>query len=535
MSLPLSAEIASLPAATARGRALARDLAALLGEDHASCAPADLRAASRDAWPRALLSAQAGITRHPPEVVAWPDSAAQVQAVVRYAAEQRIPVVAIGGGSGVSGGAIPVQGGIALDLKRLAAPPRIELASRFVEVDAGMNAQRLEELLEAAGATLGHFPDGMDRATVGGMLATRGSGARAGRYGKIEDLVLGVEAVDGTGALLKALDGRGLRPDLSRLLLGSEGTLAVFTRARLRCFPRPTALWARAVRFSSGDKGARALQEILRAGLRPAVLRLHGPIEALRAGRASAAGRALPGPLRLVLDSGGQDALRVALRYPAVLNRLVSALPGLGLLVLAFEGDFGHGEDDAAEEGEEALRLCAALDGDDLGPGPAERWLAQRAQGGLERSRLFAAGAFADTVEVAALWERLPALLAGVRQALFSRALVTAQITHAYLEGCAVAFTFLSLSGLPVRGAQAAPPEEVEEALLEAEARYDACLSAVLSAAADAGATVSHQDGIGLARQLLMPREHGEGMRELRALKSAFDPHGILNPGKLLL
>jgi alkyldihydroxyacetonephosphate synthase len=524
-----------LPAATARGRALARDLSALLGEGQASCAPVDLGAASHDAWARALLWAKAGVTRYPPEAVAWPDTAAQVQAVIRYAAEQRIPVVPVGGGSGVAGGAIPVQGGIALDLKRLCGAPRIELERRFVEVDAGVNAARLEELLEAAGATLGHFPQGMESATVGGMLATRSAGARAGRYGKIEDFVVALDAVDGTGTLLRTGEDPGARPDIIQLLLGSEGTLAVITRARLRCFPRPTALWARAIRFPSGEKGTRALQEILRAGLRPAVLRLHGPLEALGAGRAFDAGRALPAPLRLVLDSGSQEALRLALRYPAVLNKLALALPALGLLLVAFEGDGPHGDDDAAEEGEEVLRLCAGLGGEDLGPGPAERWLAQRSSAAAERARLFAAGAFADTLEVAALWERLPALLAGVREALFSRALVTAYITHAYLEGCAVAFSFLALSGLPSKGMEGAPSEEVEEDLAEAEARYDACLGAALSAAADAGATVSHQDGMGLARQLLMPREHGEGMRELRALKSAFDPHGILNPGKLLL
>ncbi|GAC1337566.1 MAG: FAD-binding oxidoreductase [Myxococcales bacterium] len=525
----------SAPAPAGRGRALARDLSALLGDDHASCAPPHLEAASRDQWARALLWAQAGVVRHPPEVVAWPGSTAQVQAVVRYAAEQRIPVVAVGGGSGVTGGAIPVQGGIALDLKRLRRPPRIELAQRFVEVDAGVTLAQLEDALGAAFATLGHLGEGDGTATVGGMLATRGAGARAGRYGKVEDRVLAIEAVDGTGTLLRAVPEAAVRPDLAQLLLGSEGTLAVLTRARLRCFPRPTSVWARAVRFSSGDQGARALQEILRSGLRPALLRLHGPLEALAAGRATAAGRSLPEPLRLGFGAGGHEALRLGLRYPAVLNRLVSALPALGLLLLAFEGDGVHGDDDAAEEGEEALRVCAALDGEDLGEGPVARWEAQAARAPVDRARLFASGVFSDTVEVAALWERLPSLLAGVRQALFSRALVTAQITHCYLEGCAVAFSFQALSGLPALGESAVARDSVDEDLAEAESRYDACLSAALSAAVDAGATVSHQEGVGLARQLWMPREHGEGMRELRALKSAFDPHGILNPGKLLL
>src|SRR5205085_5230464 len=98
---------------------------------------------------------------------------------------------------------------------------------------------------------------------------------------------------------------------------------------------------------------------------------------------------------------------------------------------------------------------------------------------------------------------------------------------HAYLEGCSIYFTFIGLAG--------SSGEPGEEDLAAAGSRYDACWQAGLSAAADAGATLSHHHGIGLHKQGFMPREHGEGMRQLRALKQAFDPRGILNPGKLLL
>jgi alkyldihydroxyacetonephosphate synthase len=98
-----------------------------------------------------------------------------------------------------------------------------------------------------------------------------------------------------------------------------------------------------------------------------------------------------------------------------------------------------------------------------------------------------------------------------------------AHFSHAYLEGCSIYFTFLGLAGGGGQGN-----------LSLAESRYDACWQSALSAACDAGATLSHHHGIGLHKQSFLPREHGEGMRQLRALKRAFDPHGILNPGKLV-
>jgi alkyldihydroxyacetonephosphate synthase len=530
---PPEAMAVRLPPATAAARALTRDLEALLGPGAASCEPADRWAASQDGSPRSLLWTKAGLAPYPPDAVAWPATAEQVQAAVRYAAAERVPLTPVGGGSAGTGAAIPLRGGIALDLKRLAGAPRIDLRARAVEVEAGVNARRLEELLAAAGATLGHFPWGMESATVGGMLATRSGGMRAGRSGKIEDLVLGLEAVDGTGAYLRTEEGPSFGPDLSQLLLGSEGTLAVITRARLRCWPAPTASFSRALRFSSQAAGARVLRELLRSGLRPAALRLYGPLDALLAGLAPA-WQGLPAPLRLLLGMGQKEALKLALRAPALLNALADALPAHSLLLFLFEGDGACGEADAAEEGSEALRLCAAMGGEDLGPGPAERWLARRDQGVFAREGVFAAGGFAEVLDVAVTWDRLPALVASVRRALRSRALVVQRVSHAYPDGCAVEIELAAFAGLSTRAARSAS-REAEEDLAEAEGRYDGCVRAALSAAADAGATLSHHRGIGLTRQLLLSREHGEGLRGLRALKAAFDPHAILNPGKLLL
>src|SRR5205823_4516581 len=294
---------AHLPAATARGRALERDLAAIVGKGAVSCEPSDLWAMSRDCWPRALLWTRAGKTPHPPDVVAWPSSTDEVARIVRFAAGNGAAVVPFGAGSGVCGAAVPTAGGIALDLKRMGALSEVDLPRRFAQVEAGMIGQRLDELLNAEKATLGHFPSSIYCSTAGGWLAARSAGQLSSRYGKIEDMVLSIEAVDGTGAILRTLDGPSAGPDLTQLLVGSEGTLAVITGARLRIWRRPRERWLRGVRFPSVQHGMRALRGVMRSGLRPAVARLYDPLDTLLAGR-SGGGPVLqvPQPLKWVVE-----------------------------------------------------------------------------------------------------------------------------------------------------------------------------------------------------------------------------------------
>ncbi|MFN2549876.1 MAG: FAD-binding oxidoreductase, partial [Myxococcales bacterium] len=331
-------------------------------------------------------------------------------------------------------------------------------------------------------------------------------------------------------------------PNWTQLLVGSEGTLAVITSARLRIWPRPRKQWLRGIRFPGVQDGMRALRSIMRSGLRPAVARLYDPLDTLLAGGGAGSARdgrspkggafqwsggaalQVPQPLKWVVEGAQAEALKIALKAPTLLNRLVDALPAASLMILGFEGD---SDLDLDGEGEAALALCRAEKGADLGPSPGERWLANRYKISYRQSPLFSAGAFVDTMEVATTWDRLDVLYGNVRRAVQNHAFVLAHFSHAYLEGCSIYFTMIGWAGENVGDA--------EGDLEEAESRYDACWKAALNAVADTGATLSHHHGIGLAKQVFLPREHGEGMRQLRALKKAFDPSGILNPGKLLL
>ena len=511
-----------LPSATAKGKALRREIAAL--DIAASCESVDLWAASRDCSPAAMLWTRARLVPHLPDVVAWPESVEQVSALVRFAAERQVPVVTVGGGTGIAGGAVPVRGGIVLDTKRLVRPLRIDAEKGSVDAGAGVNGKRLDELLAQERLTLGHAPASLRTATVGGWLATRSAGLLSTRYGPVADMVLSLTAVDGTGEILRTLDGPSAGSDLAQLLLGSEGTLAVFTEARLRIWPRPRERWLRALRFDSLGEALAAVREALRAGLRPAIVRLHDPLDTLLS---HADPVHVPQPLKWLAEGAQAEALRLALKAPLVLNRLVDALAASSLVVLGFEAD---SEDDAAEEGEAALAICRRERGEDLGAAPAERWLASMHRALWRQAPLFAAGAFVETLDLATTWDRAEPLYQAVRAAAEGLALVRAHFDHAAREGCAVEVSLVGHVGA-ANGAHA----EASADLQEAQGRLEAAAGAALSAAADAGATISHHSGIGASRQVFLRRELGDGMRQLRALKRAFDPRGILNPGKLLL
>ncbi|MBS2022651.1 MAG: FAD-binding oxidoreductase, partial [Deltaproteobacteria bacterium] len=310
-----------------RGRTLARDLCALLGAGTASSDAAELKAVAGDPWPRLRMSARAGRALPLAEVVAWPRDVTEVSRIVGYAAERQIPIVPVGGRSGQSGACVAERGGIALSLSRLSGMPRVDLPSRVVDVEAGLLGARLADVLDAEGASLGHQPDDLSQATVGGWMATRSASEASSRAGAIEDLVLSLTAVDGTGQILRTIDGPSSGLDLVPLLLGSEGTLCVFTSAHLRIFPAAKARWTRALRFSSMERGLDAMRRLVRAGLRPSLCTLLDPLEALLEQRAARGSERLPMPLRWVVDLGSAEALRLALRAPWLLNSLVEALP----------------------------------------------------------------------------------------------------------------------------------------------------------------------------------------------------------------
>ena len=202
---------------------------------------ADRVAYARDLWPRHHLAVRAGnVAAHRPAGIVWPTSTDEVSRIVRWAHDTGTPVVPFGAGSGVCAGVLPHEQIIVMDLKRMSRWRSLDERARTLDVEAGQMGLPLEEDLNRRGYTLGHFPSSILCSTVGGWVAARSAGQCSGMYGKIEDMVLALECVTGTGEIVK-LRHRTSGPNLIPIVTGSEGTLAIVTSATLRLHPKPVA------------------------------------------------------------------------------------------------------------------------------------------------------------------------------------------------------------------------------------------------------------------------------------------------------
>ena len=539
---------------------LRRQLADVVGTERVSVRADDRDSYSRDMWPRALFAVREGKTAlHPPDVIVWPETEDEVVKIVRLARRLHVPLVPYGAGSGVAGGAVPLYGGITIDMKRMQRILELDERELTVRAEAGINGERFERELERRGYTLGHFPSSIYCSTLGGWLAARSAGQMSTRYGKIEDMALSVRAVTGRGELVdvsrRARAAGG--PDWLQLLIGSEGTLGVITSGKLRMRPQPEVRHLRGFEFGSVMAGLEAIRRVLQRGLRPAVVRLYDEFDTMvhlrpakhekgsvgamtqdkrhdartRAGALPSlegsdapvgAGGMAAALSRLLSGDGGSRVARelfsTVLHKPRWLNAAAEALaPKIGrrgcLLIMGVEGARAR----ADVEADLVFAELGRAGGKDLGTGPGERWYAHRYLVSYNMSKVFEAGAFVDTMEVASTWERLPDLYELVRRAIGQHAFVMAHFSHAYSEGCSIYFSFVGHA--PTRQA--------------AEAKYDAIWRDGLAAASRAGGTISHHHGVGVLKGQAMAEEHRESMAVYFALKQAFDPDSILNPGKM--
>ena len=489
----------------------------------ASTDAADRVAYARDLWPRHHLAVRAGnvVTDHRPAGIVWPRTTAEVAAVVRRAYETGTPIVPFGAGSGVCAGILPSSDVVVIDLKRMTRWRALDGEGKTLDVEAGQMGLPLEEDLNRKGLTLGHFPSSILCSTVGGWVAARSAGQCSGRYGKIEDMVLALECVTGTGEVV-TLRHRTRGPNLIPLVVGSEGTLAIVTSATLRLHANPTARAFAGFSFPSTEDGWEAMRAIFQAGLRPAVSRLYDPFDAMLARRGSVK--------KDGADSGkppgtGAAILRTLIRKPAVINellegRLGSKLLGGSLVVIIFEGE----GDAPARDLELARALCESMGGRYEGEGPARKWLSHRYGVSYRQAPVFAAGLFSDTMEIAAPWSKLRALYDGVRRALGDHVFVMAHLSHAYADGCCIYFSFAGTGDAGAGGWDE-----------RCERTYDRAWRAAMAAAIEAGGTLAHHHGVGRSKAPRMAEELGAGgVETVRALMKAFDPKGILNPGNLL-
>lgn len=211
----------------------------------------------------------------PPQVVVRPRTAAQVAAVVKLCSEQGIPVTPIGARTGLSGGALSVQGGVGLALDRMTGIVEIDEKNLQVTVEPGVITQVLQETVAAKSLYYPPDPGSRGSCTIGGNLAENAGGPRAVKYGVTRDFVLNLQVVLPNGELvwtgantLKNATGY----DLTRLIVGSEGTLGVITCAVLRLVPLPKETRLMLVPFRDAQMAIAAVAEVFRAGITPSAM-----------------------------------------------------------------------------------------------------------------------------------------------------------------------------------------------------------------------------------------------------------------------
>jgi alkyldihydroxyacetonephosphate synthase len=489
----LALEDIRLPALTA-GTAALRALAdAVGGEEHVRTDGESRIRHTRGKSTPDLLRIRAGDFSDVPQAVVLPASHDAVLAVLRACAAHGLAVVPFGGGTSVVGGLTPQRGAfVALDLRRMNGLLDLDPVSRTAVLQPGLRAPEAEALLAGHGFTLGHFPQSFEWATIGGFAAARSSGQASAGYGRFDEMVLGLTLATPEGTLETGRAPRSAAgPDLRQMILGSEGAFGVITSVTVRIRPVPRVRVYEGWRFATFEEGAAALRRLAQDGPRPTVLRLSDETETLIG---------LAQPDAIGADSAQSDAGCLA--------------------ITGYEGT----AEDTARRREQAAAVLTACGGTPVGAEPGERWAHGRYSAPYLRDALLDVGAFAETLETAAFWSRVPDLYTAVRTALTDTLtqagtppLVMCHISHVYENGASLYFTVVSAQG--------------EDPVAHWAPAKHAANEAVLAA----GGTISHHHGVGTDHRDWYVREAGPlGIAALRAVKGRLDPEGMLNPGVLL-
>ncbi|WP_017916214.1 FAD-linked oxidase C-terminal domain-containing protein, partial [Xanthomonas sp. SHU 308] len=405
----------------------------------------------------------------------------QVQAIVRACRAHRVPLVARGAGTGTAGAAVPFAGGVVLSFARMNRILQLRPADRCAVVEPGVLNGDLQQALAPHGLFWPPDPSSAEICSVGGNLSTNAGGPRAVKYGATRDNVLGLVAVTGSGELIRCggaytKDATGY--DLTHLLVGSEGTLALIVEATLKLSPRPLAQAGLRALYRDAATAAAAVSRLMAQPSTPTMLEFMDR-SAIALLRRNGSDVAEAGAMLLIEADGDHDTL------PYTLQALGAAAEGDGLLAL-----------DVAADGSARDRL----------------WAARRALSPALRT--IRPGKINEDVVVPV--SRIPELVAGV------------EALAAEFDLPIVAFGHAGNGNLHVNIMYA--PDDAAET-----ARAQAALPRLFALVLSLEGTLSGEHGIGVAKRDYMDQAFNAATLDaMRAIKRALDPDGILNPGKVL-
>lgn len=416
-----------------------------------------------------------------PDVVVYPLSTDEVSAIVRECAERRMPIVPFGMGSSLEGHVNAVRGGVSIDTTRMTRVLRLGIDDLDVTVEAGLTRLALDDRLKNTGLMFPIDP-GAD-ATIGGMAATRASGTTAVRYGTMRENVLGLTVVLADGRVVRT-GGRARKSssgyDLTRLFVGSEGTLGVITEVTLRLHGRPEAVRAAVCRFESMKDAADTVIEVVQMGVPVARVEIVDEAQ-LRAVNAYSKTSYAEAPTLFFEFHGTSDA---------AVDEQVAAV-----------------DEVARRHGAGAFEWAATPEA------RAALWQARHnAYYAAVASR---PGARAWTTDVAVPISHLADCIVETRRDAEAAGIVAPLVGHAG-DGNFHLIVMLD------------PGDRAE---IE---RVEALSDRLVKRALALGGTCSGEHGVGLGKMKYLRAEHGEGVDVMRAIKQTLDPLNLMNPGKMI-
>jgi len=423
-----------------------------------------------------------GRTVPKPCCVAMPANTADVVKIVNVCRETQTTLIPFGLGSGVVGGVIANPEAVVLDMSSMKKIKKIDTYNLIATFEAGVRGSDAEAALNRQGLMLGHYPQSIELSSVGGWVATRAAGQFSSAYGSIEDIVMGLEVVLPNGEILetKVTPRAAAGPNLNEIFLGSEGTLGIVTSVTLSVHWKPEKQEYTAFYAKDMDKGFELQRYIMQHGWAPPVMRQYDATEIERL---------FPNHFR------GSDSL----------------------LIMVHEGPAGR----VAAEIKEINEIAADIGCDPASTEIVTKWMEDRNHV-PSFDDLLKVGAVADTIEIAATWDKIGSIYQSAVDSLNkveNIATASAHSSHCYRSGINLYFTF------------AAIPADNK---MMSDVYHD-CWRRVIEAVIEGGGGISHHHGIGRIRRDWLPEEIGAtGVQLLQSIKKTLDPNNILNPEVLI-
>jgi alkyldihydroxyacetonephosphate synthase len=465
---------------------IARELAAVVGPEHVAVDTKTLETQAQDwSWMSQYLRYR-NLPHPTADIAVAPGTSQEVAECIRIASDFGMPVVPRGGGSGTQGGTFALYGGMALDLTRMTRIDDIDETSLVITAEAGIDGPTMEAALNERGLTLPHYPGSFHfGATLGGYLAARGSGVVSTKYGKAEDLVLQLEVAMPPGTLVETLPtpNHAAGPGLLQVFVGSEGTLGVITKASMRLEPLPEKRAFLSFGFPTIMDGLEAGRRIMISRLRPSVLRLYDE----------------------------EDTQRLAKWIEADVSGV--------LLVVMCDGPAALVDYEVSE----IERLCASVNGESYGPELGQHWWDNKYEP-FAHGKAPAPPMVFGTSDTCARFNRLPDIYRARKHIIEEEfadygATYTAHFSHWFPWGAMIYDRFYVNEA----------PDDPDEAMALHDRLWDAAIRAALAN----GGTLNEHHGVGLKLGRFMREAHGPAFQLLKEVKDAWDPDGIMNPGKL--